>query len=237
MEFDGIMAATRHDLVRYATAVAGNGFSMLSDAELLLREGRNARACALAALAIEEFGKAIGVLTLSLIPDHLRSHVPLGKLLQWHAMKQVAGLMLALVQPSLAPGIAASVSDIPPDQLLKIVTALNTQAEDAGRMKERGLYADMGADGTIWQPHQITETEAANGTGRAREVAASAAAIFKDDDALERLANPPAEQLAMLAAVFEWYFAETSTGGGTEAAIARIGRVIAGQPVPEPPAD
>jgi AbiV family abortive infection protein len=76
MDFTAVRAAGRAELVGYAAAIARNGHLLIDDAELLLANCRWPRAYALAALAVEEFGKASGVLILALMPDTIRGEVP-----------------------------------------------------------------------------------------------------------------------------------------------------------------
>jgi AbiV family abortive infection protein len=205
MELKGIEAAGRSELVRYAAAIADNGASLLADAELLLQNGRIARAYALAALAIEEFGKAAGVITLAVMPVHLRRNVPVRELLEQHLVKQIGGLILAVLQLGATPGIGERVDGSQVNGLARLLSAAETQARDTNQKKLLGLYAEMEADTSIWDPGRITETEAKDQIARARDVS-SCAGVFKDPTALEKIANPPPEELAVSEALFSSYF-------------------------------
>ena len=48
-----------------------------------------------AALAIEEVGKAGSLATLAAMPENIREQAPVGRLLEWHQLKQVGGLLIA----------------------------------------------------------------------------------------------------------------------------------------------
>jgi len=207
MDLKVLRVASRADLVSCAAAVADNGAGLLSDAELMLTNCRNARAYALAALAIEEHGKAMGIFSLAFMPVRLRGRMKLDDLrdlLKDHAVKQMGGLILTTLQFGLAPGVTQRIRELPVDQLSRMLTATSTQAHDTGRMKERGLYAEMEADSHIWHPAQITETEATEQVDRARGVAASAA-VFNDANVVAQFANPPSELLAIAEALFDQY--------------------------------
>lgn len=73
----------------FAARVAENARSLVSDAELLLEHERWPRAYALAVLSCEEFGKACGLMLLSLIPDNMRSRAQPDKLLGHHQSKML----------------------------------------------------------------------------------------------------------------------------------------------------
>ena len=65
-------------------AAARNAHDLLHDAEVLAEAGRSARAHALAALAIEEVGKAGSLATLTAMPETVRAQAPVGRMLEWH---------------------------------------------------------------------------------------------------------------------------------------------------------
>lgn len=91
MDLTAVKAAPRLELVGYAAAAADNAMDLLDDAELLSGAGRRARAYSAAVLAIEEFGKAAGLLALALMPESLRAGAPVRRMLEWHQLKQVGG--------------------------------------------------------------------------------------------------------------------------------------------------
>lgn len=59
MDLATVKTAAKQDLVACAVAAATNSQSVVDDAELLALADRRARACSLAALAVEETGKAV----------------------------------------------------------------------------------------------------------------------------------------------------------------------------------
>ena len=66
-------ASSAPELVRCAVGAAVNAQGLLDDAELLSAAGRRARGYALAALAVEEAGKAAALSTLAVMPVSLRA--------------------------------------------------------------------------------------------------------------------------------------------------------------------
>jgi AbiV family abortive infection protein len=204
MQVKGIETASRLELVCYAAAAADNARSKLADAELLLSGGRWPRAYALAVLAIEEFGKAMGVLTISFVPDQLRSKMPVRQMLEQHRVKQAGALIMMMMQPGAAPGVVATVGQSPAALLAQMLEDASAESEVNDRQKLRGLYADMAPDGSIWHPDQITETEATEQVERARQVAASAA-MFGEPDFVKTFANPPAPAVAASDILFRRY--------------------------------
>ena len=67
-----------------------------------------------------------------------------------------------------------------------------SQAGAANAAKQRGLYADLMADGTLSLPSDVTGSEARDAVARACEVGASAA-LLHDQEALAGFADPPPE--------------------------------------------
>ena len=93
------------ELARGSVAAARNSRGLVLDAELLSGAGRIARAYSLAGLAVEEVGKAGSLITLAAMPENLKARAPVGRMLDWHQMKLVAGMLIAAV-PFGAPGVA-----------------------------------------------------------------------------------------------------------------------------------
>lgn len=135
-------AAERPDLVKCAVESAANAQGLLDDAELLAAFGRNARAYALAALAVEEAGKACGLSALAMMPGHLRARAPVGRMLAWHQLKLVGGILLATL-PYSVPGKHAQLAAVPSSKLEVILDGAQLLAQDVDRLKQRGLYADI----------------------------------------------------------------------------------------------
>ena len=73
MDLEAVKTASTPDLVSCAVGAAVNAQSLLDDAEYLAVDGRHARAYALAALAVEEAGKAASLTALAVMPASLRA--------------------------------------------------------------------------------------------------------------------------------------------------------------------
>jgi hypothetical protein len=84
------------------------------------------------------------------------------------------------------------------------VSFMPAAVNDANVAKQRGLYADLLANGKLSLPSEVTEGEAAKAVARAREVGASAV-LLHDQDALAKFADPPAAALDLAAVVFGRY--------------------------------
>ncbi len=191
MDLPTVKAASRADLLACALATARNVLGLLRDAEMLAGSGSTARAYSLAALAVEECGKALCLTSLAVLPRTLRTQAPVGRMLEWHQLKQVGGLLVAAVQID-EPGLAVRLATMPATQVTQILTTLSAPADEADHLKRRGLYVDMDQAGRICEPGQITDTELTSQLERARQAAASAT-LMLGPAAQARLAKPPAE--------------------------------------------
>jgi HEPN superfamily AbiV-like protein len=69
VDLRAVKAASRPHLAACAIAAARNAQGLLQDAELLAGSGRTARAYSLAALAVEECGKAMDLTALAVMPE------------------------------------------------------------------------------------------------------------------------------------------------------------------------
>ncbi len=199
MDLRAIKAASRAELSACAFAAARNVLGLLQDAETLAGSGSVARAYSLAALAVEESGKAVCLVALAVLPKRLRTRAPVGRMLEWHQLKQVGGLLVAAV-PIDPPGLAAKLAGMPAAQATQILSTLSASAEEADRLKRRGLYVDMDHAGRVCEPSEITSTEFASQLARARQAAASAALVL-GPEVQARLANPPAEVIELASAL------------------------------------
>jgi AbiV family abortive infection protein len=199
MNLRAIKAAQRTDLFACALAAARNALGLLHDAEVLARSGSMARAYSVAALVAEECGKATCLCALSVLPKSLREQAPVGRLLEWHQLKQVGGLLIAAV-PIEVPGLAARLATMPAERATQIVSSLSVPAEEADRLKRRGLYVDMDRSGRIREPSEITEAEVTSQLDRARQ-AAHSADLLLGPEAQARLANPPPEVIELARAL------------------------------------
>jgi AbiV family abortive infection protein len=161
--------------------------------------GCAARACSLAALAVEECGKAAGLTALAVLPRRVRTRAPAGRMLEWHQLKQLGGLLLAAVPPDM-PGTVPKLAAMPAAQARQILSALNAPADEADRLKRRGLYVDMDRNGRIREPSEITAAEATSQLAQARQAAASASVLL-GPQTQARLANPPAAAIKLARAL------------------------------------
>ena len=191
VDLRAVKAASRADLLACARAAARNGQGLLRDAELLAAADARARAYSLAAFAVEECGKAMCLAALAVLPRSMRTRAPVGKMLQWHQLKQVGGLLVAAVSIE-PPGLAAKLAAMPEPQVTQILSALGAPADQADRLKRRGLYVDMDRVGRVREPSEITGDELASQLAQARQAARSAALVLSPA-ARDRLSNPPAE--------------------------------------------
>jgi AbiV family abortive infection protein len=199
MDLGAVKAASRPDLLACVAAAAENTQGLLNDAELLSAAGQHARAYSLAVLAVEEFGKATSLMALAAMPKNLRAQAPVRRMLEWHQLKLVGGMLMAVVT-LCPPGGAARLAAMPMAQLEQILDTTDRFAEDSDRLKLRGFYVDMDRDGRIRRPSEITETEVSAQLGRARQ-AASSACLLRDKTAWLR--DPPPEAIELSRAMVQ----------------------------------
>jgi AbiV family abortive infection protein len=191
VDLRAVTAATRPELAACAIAAARNAQGLLQDAELLAGSGRTARAYSLAALAVEECGKAMDLTALAVMPERLRARAPVGRMLEWHQLKLVGGLLMAVVP---LDSLTSRLADMPTAELAQTLSILDEPADEADLLKRRGFYVDMDRSGRTREPSEITAQEVESQLGRARKAAASAFVLL-GTDALARLASPPAESV------------------------------------------
>jgi AbiV family abortive infection protein len=233
MDIQAVKGATRQQLLDLTAAIARNGNEMLSDAEFLSAGERYPRAYALGALAVEELGKAVAVMMLAMMPDDVRAHAPVKALLDWHLMKQNGALLMTTLGFGSPPGGTELLGSMPVAAVAQVLTETMAQAQGVDLMKKRGLYADMGPAGEIWEPGTITRLEAQEQLGRARDVAAAAERLLAPDF-LAVLAAPPAWVAGLASDFFgEWLggpqalSAEQAAEGAVKAAARALERVRA----------
>ena len=177
-------------LASAAVAAARNAHGLVEDAELLSDAGRLARAYSLAGLAVEEVGKVGSLATLAAMPAKLRARAPVGRMLEWHQMKLVAGQLIA-ADPFSAPGVATRFVTIPVSEVADILDRAQAAAQAADRLKQRGLYVDVDRSGQIREPSEVTATEVREQLDRARQAASAVDAVL-DPCAQAWLAHPGA---------------------------------------------
>jgi AbiV family abortive infection protein len=199
VDLRAIKAARRAELCACASAAARNAQGLLRDAEVLAGSGSTARAYSLAALAVEECGKAASLTALAVLPKRLRAQAPVGRLLEWHQLKQVGGLLIAAVTYD-PPGVAPKLAAMPAAQVTRILSTLNVPADEADRLKRRGLYVDMDRSGRIREPSEITEAEVNSQLARAQQ-ATESSRVLVGPEAQARFANPPPEAIELARAL------------------------------------
>jgi AbiV family abortive infection protein len=195
VDLRAVKAASRSELAACAIAAARNAQGLLHDAELLAGAGRTARAYSLAVLAVEGCGKAAEFTALAGMPERLRARAPVGRMLEWHQMKLVGGLLITVLPLG---GVASWIAVMPADELAQTLSILYAPADEADRLKRRGFYVDMDGSGRVREPSEITESELASQLGRARQAAASGTSVLLGPDFQALLANPPAEGVELI---------------------------------------
>jgi AbiV family abortive infection protein len=188
VDLAAVKGAPARALARGAVAAARNAGDLVDDAELLAGSGRLARAYSLAGLAVEEVGKAGSLAALAAMPESVRARAPVGRMLEWHQMKLVAGQLVAAV-PFSAPGMATRFVTMPASEVEDILDDAQGFAEHTDRLKQRGLYVDVDRSGRVREPSEVTAADVHEQLGRARQAAAGADALL-DPDALQWLASP-----------------------------------------------
>jgi AbiV family abortive infection protein len=191
VDLRAVKTATGPELAAGAAAAARNACGLLRDAEVLAGAHSTARAYCLAALAVEEVGKAASLATLAGMPETLKARVPIRRMLEWHQLKQATGQLVAAV-PHGPSGLGARLMAMPAADLAPMMSALEVRAEEADRLKRSGLYVDIGQGGKIREPSEITETEVTRQLAQARQAVGSAKALL-DPDEQARLPYPCAE--------------------------------------------
>ena len=222
MKVQALADADRPALVRYAAKAARNASDLAEDAELLVSAGRYGRAYSLAALAVEEVGKSGGLLALAMMPDEMRVRAPVRELLEWHALKQMGGLLTGVLEMS-TPGVTDRLAGTSTGQLAELLSGVAAQARDADQAKKRGFYVDMDDAGQIREPSEVSEAEAREAIARARH-AVTAASMLNDPSAQARLADPPPDALPLASTLFEVYFQNRDIDSA-EAVAALVGQV------------
>jgi len=197
VDLRAVKAATVAELAGYAIAAARNAQGLLHDAEVLARAGCTARAYSLAVLAVEECGKGGSLAALAVIPKSVRARAPVARLLEWHQLKLLGGMLLALAPVGCVP---SKVVAMPAAELAEILRSVDAPAEEADRLKRRGFYVDMDRGGRIREPSEINQAELAGLLARARRAVTSASVLLSQDSPA-RLANPPAGQVELARAV------------------------------------
>jgi AbiV family abortive infection protein len=176
MDLHAVKTAPAPVLAAGAAAAAENACELVEEAELLLNARRAGRAVSLAAFSVEEAGKAIALTALAGMPGGMREQAPVAKMLNWHALKQVTGQLMAAVpvRPSL---VAATLLDLPDGHVDRTLSDVEESADEVDLLRRRGLYVDISPDGSINEPAHVTGAELAGQLTRARNAAGSVMAL------------------------------------------------------------
>lgn len=225
MDLAAVKEARRGDLLACASTAARNAIGLLHDAELLAQYGATARAYSLAAFAVEECGKAFSLCALLVLPRERIEQAPVGRMLQWHQLKQVGGLLMGVITLE-EPGAAARLVAMPRARAERVVRSLAVPADEADRLKRRGMYVDMDRSGRIREPSEITDAETADEIELARQ-AADSAELLLGPQVQARLADPPPEVTRLAEALVT---ALTRAGGARtpDAAVEVMLQAVAG---------
>ena len=215
MNLAAVKEAPVRVLATACAAAAMNARGLVEDAELLSGAGRQARAYSLAGLAVEEVGKAGSLAALAAMPENVRARAPVGRMLEWHQMKLVAGQLVAAV-PFSAPGMATRFVTMPVSEVAEVLDDAQAFAQDADRLKQRGLYVDVDRSGHIREPSEVTPAELREQLARAQR-AASAASPLLDPSAQLWLASNEASAVEFSCALVS-AFGETRHARTPEAA-------------------
>jgi AbiV family abortive infection protein len=215
MDLAAVKEAPVLELARGSVAAARNACGLVEDAELLSGAGRMARAYSLAGLAVEEVGKAGSLAALAAMAESLRAQAPVGRMLAWHQWKLVMGELIAAV-PFGPLGLATTFVTIPLSEVAEILDNAQAFAQEADRLKQRGLYVDMDRSGQIREPSEVTAAEVLKQVDQARR-AASAVNALLDPSAPAWLASPAAAG-AEFSRVLVSAFGETGHARSPEAA-------------------
>jgi len=197
VDLGAVKAASAGQLGRCAILAAMNGQGLLHDAEVLAQADCPARAYSLAALAVEECGKAAALTALAIMPDSVRAQAPVGRLLAWHQLKQVGGVVLALMP---LDGFASRLAALPAAQVAQILGTLAESADQADRLKRRGLYVDMDRGGQIRDPSEISGADVTSQLNWARQATASVNVLLTPEGQA-RLASPLEEGIQLAIAL------------------------------------
>ena len=215
VDLGAVKAAEKTELIRCALGAAVNARDLLGDAEWLSAGVRSARAYTLAALAVEEAGKAVTLAALAVMPENLRARAPLGRMLEWHQLKLVGGMLIGAM-PFGGRALPAQLATMHPSRIAAIVEDAHVLAQDMDRIKQRGLYADIDCSGQVRLPSEVTGAEVAAQIGQARR-AVLAASLLLDPGIPAELANPPAESVELARALVD-AFAEAGCSRTPKAA-------------------
>jgi AbiV family abortive infection protein len=193
-----VQAAPVPVLVGATVAAARNAQDLLHDAEVLAEAGRSARAGTLAALAVEEVGKAGSLATLAAMPENVRAQAPVGRMLEWHQLKLVGGMLIAAVPfaavPFAPPVLGTKLATIPVTELAQLLDDAESSAAELDHVKQGGLYVDVDRSGQVREPSELSAARMHEQLGRARQAVWSASPLLAPP-APPRIARPGPESV------------------------------------------
>jgi AbiV family abortive infection protein len=201
MDLRTVKSVPGDGLAACASAAARNAQRLLIDAQILASAGAVASAYSLAALAVEECGKAVGLAALAMLPRTARTRAAAGKVLVWHQLKLVGGLLIAAVTTE-EPGVATKLAAMSAAQAAHVVNILAVPADEADRLRQRGLYVDMDRNGRIHEPSEVTRADVAAQLARAQQ-AVSSASILLTPEGQDRIAHPPVQETELARALVD----------------------------------
>ncbi|HYK33767.1 MAG TPA: AbiV family abortive infection protein [Streptosporangiaceae bacterium] len=216
MDLAAVKDAPARELGRAAAAAARNAVSLADDAELLSVASRPARASSLAGLAVEEVGKAGALAVLAVMPENLRARAPVGRMLEWHQMKLVAGQLVAAVPFGAPPTLLNKLAAMSPAEIADILDNAQMIAVDVDQLKQLGLYVDVDRSGQIREPSRVTAAQLRGQLGLARQAASASDGLL--DPTLTTWFEAPQAIAIEFSAALVSAFAETGHGRTPEAA-------------------
>ncbi|MFF3139250.1 AbiV family abortive infection protein [Streptomyces mirabilis] len=141
------------ELARVAAAACESAGSKLKAATLLLGAQQWAEAHYNAALGFEELGKAHLCLVVVMIPTRYRSELPpreFSEMFNGHGAKAAFGHLV----------LRGLVDQDTPAAVTDMLADAEAAAAQTNTTKFRGLYVDLGADGTLLHPSDVAEADA-----------------------------------------------------------------------------
>jgi len=154
------------------------------------------------------------------MPENVRARAPVGRMLEWHQMKLIGGMLIAAVPfapiPFAPPVLGAKLAAIPLPELAQLLDNARASAEELDRTKQSGFYVDVDRSGQVREPSGLTAARVHEQLDRARQAASSASPLLAPV-APSRIARPGPESVEYSRAVVS-AFAEAGQSRTPEAA-------------------
>src|SRR5258708_33443168 len=110
----------------------------------------------------------------------LRAQAPGGRLLEWHQLKLISGMLIAAVPPGTGTRtMAAQFAAMAPERVAEILDNAQTLGQDQDRRKQRGLYVDIDRNGQVRLPSEVTVADVAAQLRPARRAVCSASLLLE----------------------------------------------------------